>query len=241
MIQVVPTISIADGKVAKLSTSATLNAALYEKSPLDLAKYFEDHGMKRLHFVDLDGAEQQSVVNYQTLQVIAGHTNLNINFSGGIRTDGGIQLALEHGAKTVTIATMAAKHPDVFMSWLISFGRDKLVLGADTTGEGLIKINNWHQTTNINTFDHIQYYYDRGVQFLKCTDVTRDGVLVGPNFELYEQVVKMFPNMRVVASGGVRSVADIEKLNELGVWAVVVAKAFYEDRITMKDLAKFLA
>jgi phosphoribosylformimino-5-aminoimidazole carboxamide ribotide isomerase len=240
MIQIVPSISISEGKVVKLSSATTNNAHLYEKSPLDLAKYFEDHGIKRLHFVDLDGAREKSVINYDTLQVIAGHTGLNINFSGGIRTDGSVQLALDHGARTVTVATTAATHPDVFMSWLITFGRDKLVLGADTN-DGKISINSWRNQTELNTFDHVQYFYDRGAQFLKCTDVLRDGVMEGPNFELYKQMVEKFPNMRVVASGGVRSVADIEKLQEIGVWAVIIARAFYEDHLNMKDLSKYLA
>lgn len=240
MIHIVPSISISEGKVVKLSSATTNNALLYDKSPLDLAKYFEDHGIKRLHFVDLDGAREQSVINYLTLQVIAGHTDLNINFSGGIRTDGGVQLALEHGAKTVTVATIAATNPDAFMSWLISFGRDKLVLGADSNN-GNIATNSWRKQTDIKTLDHIQYFYDRGAQFLKCTDVLRDGIMEGPNFDLYKEVVTKFPNMRVVASGGVRSVADIEKLEEIGVWGVIIARAFYEDHINMKDLAKFIS
>ena len=239
MIEIIPSISVLNGKCAKLSAANTANAQLYERSPLDLAHFFEEAGFKRIHLVDLDGARAGEVINYPTLQLIAGHTKLKINFSGGIRTDGGAQLAFENGATTVTVATVAATNPDQFMSWLISFGRNKLVLGADVMN-GTISARGRQRDTGIDALAHIQHWTDRGVINLKLTDVARDGELEGPNFGLIKSVVETFPQLNVMVSGGVRSVADIEELDKLGVGEVIIARAFYEDRLPLEQLEKYL-
>jgi phosphoribosylformimino-5-aminoimidazole carboxamide ribotide isomerase len=238
MILLVPSISISGGKMAKISPYST-GEKWYDKSPLDLAYYFEDHGIKWVHFVDLDGAKNETMVNYHTLQIIANYTNLKVNFSGGIRTDGDIQMALDYGAKTVTAATVASTSPETFMSWMITYGANKLILGIDQKG-GLIANRGWHNQTDIPYENQIEYYADRGIQFIKVTDIARDGLLEGPNFEMYKAVREKFPNIQLVASGGVRSVDDIRKLNELGLFAVIMARSLYEDRIVMKDLKEFL-
>lgn len=224
--------------MAKVSPNST-KEKWYDKSPLDLAQYFEDHGVKWVHFVDLDGAQNERMVNYQVLQIIASYTSLKVNYSGGIRTDGDIQTAFDYGAKTITAATVAATDPELFMNWMISYGSGRLILGVDEK-EGYVTTRGWSNRTNIPSHQHIEYYYDRGIQFLKCTDVARDGLMEGPNFKMYQEVREKFPTLNLVASGGVRSVDDVRKLNELGLYAVIMARSLYEDRIHMKDLKEFL-
>lgn len=238
MIQIIPSISISGGKTAKISPFST-GEKWYDKSPLDLAQYYEDHGVKWIHFVDLDGAQSEKMVNYHTLQIIANYTNLKVNFSGGIRTDGDIQTALDYGAKTVTAATVASTEPETFMNWMITYGNRKLILGIDQKG-GFIANKGWRNQTDIPYLDQITYFADRGIQFIKVTDIARDGLMEGPNFDMYKLVREKFPNIQLVASGGVRSVEDIRKLNELGLFAVIMARSLYEDRIQIKDLAEFL-
>ena len=224
MLRVIPSLSIYKGRTAKVSHGDFQNAQLFDKSPVDLAKYFEDNGAEWLQFVDLDGAGDGTVRNDHILQVIASYSKLKVNFSGGVRTSDDVSAALKSGAKTVTVSTVAAQKPDLFMEWIISFGANRLVLGADVSN-GKIVTGGWKAETKLDPWEHIQYFYDRSVQFLKLTDVDRDGVLEGPNFELYKEARDRFPNLNIVASGGVRSIADIEKLDELGIWGVIVARA----------------
>ena len=240
MIRVIPSISLLDGKVSKLIGGDYNNIRLVDKSPLDLAKFFEDKGAEWLHIVDLDGANAARVKNEHTLQVLAAHTHLKVSFSGGLRTSLDVSDALKSGAKTVTLATLAVEKPDTFMDLLITYGRNRLVLGADIK-DGKIVTRGWQANTNKDAWEHIQFFYDRSVQFVKITDVARDGNLEGPNFDLYKEAVQRFPNMEIVASGGVRSMADIEKLNEIGVWGVIVARALYEDRLPIDELFPFVA
>jgi phosphoribosylformimino-5-aminoimidazole carboxamide ribotide isomerase len=238
MIRVIPSISILGGKTAKLISGDYKNAQLFEKSPLDLAKYFEDNGAEWLHLVDLDGANVGQVKNEHILEVLAAHTNLKISFSGGIRTSQDVSTVLKAGAKSVTLATLAVEKPEIFMDLLITYGRNRLVLGADIK-DGKIVTRGWQANSNKDAWDHVQYFNDRSVQFVKITDVNRDGNLEGPNFDLYKAAADRFPNIEIVASGGVRSLADIEKLNEIGVWGVIVARALYEDKLHVEDLQPY--
>lgn len=238
MILIIPSITISAGKMAKISPNSSIEK-WYDKSPLDLAQYYEDHGIQWIHFVDLDGAKNERMVNYQTLQIIANYTNLKVNYSGGIRTDGDIQTAFDYGAKTITAATIAATDPEAFMNWMITYGSRKLILGIDEK-DGYVTTKGWLNKTAINYQDHIEYYQDRGIQFIKCTDVARDGLMEGPNFDMYQSVRDRFPELQLVASGGVRSVDDVRKLNEMGLFAVIMARSLYEDRIRIPDLKEFL-
>jgi phosphoribosylformimino-5-aminoimidazole carboxamide ribotide isomerase len=238
MILIIPSISISGGKMAKISPNST-RGKWYDKSPLDLAMYFEDHGVQWIHFVDLDGATNERMVNYQTLQILANYTNLKVNYSGGIRTDGDVQTAFDYGAKTITAATVANTSPDTFMSWMITYGAGKLILGIDQK-EGFITTRGWKHQTTIPYQEQIEYFAGRGVQFVKCTDTARDGLLEGPNFEMYQSVREKYPELNLVASGGVRSVDDVRRLNDMGLFAVIMARSLYEDRIVMKDLKEFL-
>lgn len=239
MIQVIPSVSISGGKTAKLSSGETGNARLYDMHPLELAQFYEAAGFKRLHLIDLDGARENGIVNYNILQLISGYTKLDINFSGGIRSDGGVTMALEYGARTITAASVPAFDPETFMSWMITFGRERLILGVDFLDEK-VAVRGWSSKIDKDAFAHVQYFYERGINNLKVTDVSRDGTLHGPNFELIARIQERFPDMRLLVSGGVRAVDDIEKLNDMGVHAVVIARAFYENKIKLEDLAKFL-
>lgn len=224
--------------MAKISPNSTTEK-WYHKSPLDLAQFYEDHGVKMIHFVDLDGAVEEKMVNHQTLQIIANYTNLNVNYSGGIRKEGDIQAAFDCGAKSITAATVAATSPDTFMDWMITHGARKLILGIDQR-DGYIATRGWKNQTDILYEDHIEYFEERGIQIIKCTDIARDGLMEGPNFGMYQFVLERFPELKVVASGGVRSVDDVKKLNEMGVFAVIMARSLYEDRIQIQDLKEFL-
>ncbi len=239
MIQIIPSISILGGKIVRLQRGDYSNEKEYAESPVDLAKRFEDHGIEVLHLVDLDGAQRSSPINYHILEAINGHTNLKIDFTGGIHTDGDISKAYEYGASYITAASISVENKELFASWIISYGREKITLGADAL-DGKIAVSGWQRNTDIDLFDHIDYFYSRGLKYVKITDISRDGLLQGPNFKLYQEIIKRFDGICVLASGGVRNVADIDRLNEMGVFAAIFGKAFYEDHITLKDLEHFL-
>ena len=239
MIQIVPSLSVINGKTVRLSKGDYSKEKEYKEGPLDVAKKFEDHGIRRIHLVDLEGAKKGKIVNYHVLETIAGHTNLKVNFGGGIHTDGDISKAYEYGAESITAATMAVYHPELFVSWIQSYGREKVALAADHTAMK-VNVGGWQRETEINLFEHIQYFYDRGLKYLKTTDITRDGSLEGPSFDIYQQILDRFPGIYLFASGGVRNIHDIEKLDGMGVHGVLFGKAFYEGRITLKELGKFV-
>jgi phosphoribosylformimino-5-aminoimidazole carboxamide ribotide isomerase len=239
MIKLYPSISILHGKVTRLTRGDYSQEKEYEKSPVDFARMFEDIGIEVIHLVDLQGAITESPVAFHVLEAIAGHTNLEVEFSGGIRTDGDILKIFECGAKYIAISSVAAKDRELFTSWLFSYGREKISLSADAA-EGKLLIKGWQKKTDIDLIEFITYFYDRGLKYVKVTDVTRDGTMVGPNFNLYRDLVQMFPNSKIFASGGVRSADDIRKLEELGVYAVIFGKAFYEGKLTLDDLKTFI-
>ena len=233
--KIVPSISVINGKTIRLTKGDFSSEKSYDLSPLEVAKQFEDHGIERIHLIDLEGAKKGSPVNYATLELIAGYTDLIINFAGGVHTDGDISKCFEYGARSITSATIAVYNKELFASWLMSYGRSKIALGADSLN-GLIKVGGWQKDTKIDLFDHIQYFYDRGLKYLKTTDIAKDGVLEGPSFDLYQQIIDRFPEIRVFASGGIRNMDDIKKLRDQGLYGVVFGKAFYEGRISLKEL-----
>ena len=239
MIQIIPSIAISNGKIIRLRQGNFSEEKVYDESPVDLAKNFEDNGIEVVHLVDLDGARRGQPLNYHILEAIAGHTGLKVDFTGGIHTDGDISKAYEYGASYITASSVAVSRKELFASWIISYGREKITLGADAL-ENKIAIRGWVKNTGIDIFEHIDYFYSRGLKYVKTTDISREGMLEGPSFELYKQIIDRFPDICVLASGGVRDVADIDKLNEMGVFAVIFGKAFYEGRIKLKELEKFL-
>lgn len=242
MIQVIPSIAIRNGKVVKMRKGDPASEKAYNENPLDLAKRFESHGIEVVHLVDLDGAERGSPKNYHVLETIAGHTDLKVDFTGGICTDGDIGKAYEFGADYITASSIAVTSPELFASWIISYGREKMTLGADVTDIVSKKIayRGWLKKSEITLFDHLQYFYDRGLKYVKSTDVSRDGVLEGPAFSYYQEILNQFKDLKVLASGGVRGVDDIKKLNEMGIFAVIFGKAYYEGILKLKDLEQFI-
>ncbi len=239
MIKLVPSVSVRNGKVTRLTQGNYEKETEYEKSPVDFARVFEDIGMDIIHLVDLQGAIEESPVAYHVLEAITGHTDLKVEFAGGIRTDGDILKLFECGASYVSAASIAARNPELFTQWIFSYGREKIALSADAV-DNKVMIKGWQKTTDIDLFEHISYFYERGLKYVKVTDISRDGTMVGPNFELYKNLVDAFPNASIIASGGVRSIDDIEKLQELEVYAVIFGKAFYEGKLTLDDLKRFI-
>jgi phosphoribosylformimino-5-aminoimidazole carboxamide ribotide isomerase len=242
MIQVIPSIAIRNGKVVKMRKGDPASEKAYNENPLDLAKRFESHGIEVVHLVDLDGAERGNPKNYHVLETIAGHTDLKVDFTGGICTDGDIDKAYEFGAAYITASSIAVTNPELFSSWIISYGREKMTLGADVTDIVSKKIayRGWLKKSEITLFDHVQYFYDRGLKYVKSTDVSRDGVLEGPAFSFYQEILDNFKDLKVLASGGVRGVDDIKKLNDMGIFAVIFGKAYYEGILKLKDLEQFI-
>jgi len=242
MIQIIPSIAIRKGKVIKMRKGDPSSEKAYDENPLDLARRFEDHGIEVVHLVDLDGAEKGSPVNWHVLEAIAGHTDLKIDFTGGISTDGDISKAYEFGAAYITAASIAVTDPELFASWIVYYGREKMTLGADVvdikTKELLYR--GWRHKTKLTLFEHLEYFFSRGLKYVKSTDVSRDGVLEGPAFGFYQEILDAFPEMCVLASGGVRGVDDIKRLNDMGIFAVIFGKAYYEGVLNLKDLEQFL-
>lgn len=242
MIQVIPSIAIRNGNVVKMRKGDKASEKAYDENPLDLAKRFEDHGIEVLHLVDLDGAETGSPVNWHVLEAVAGHTELKVDFTGGISTDGDISKAYEYGADYITAASIAVTDPELFASWIISYGREKMTLGADVINKDSKELlfRGWQSKAQLSLFEHLEYFYTRGLKYVKSTDVSRDGVLEGPAFDYYRQILDAFPELCLLASGGVRGVDDIKRLNDMGVFAVIFGKAYYEGVLNLKDLEQFL-
>jgi len=242
MIQVIPSIAIRNGKVVKMRKGDPASEKAYNENPLDLAKRFESHGIEVVHLVDLDGAERGSPKNYHVLETISGHTDLKVDFTGGICTDGDIGKAYEFGADYITASSIAVTNPELFASWIISYGREKMTLGADVTDivSKKIAFRGWLKKSEITLFDHLQFFYDRGLKYVKSTDISRDGVLEGPAFSYYHEILDRFKDLKVLASGGVRGVDDIKKLNDMGIFAVIFGKAYYEGILKLKDLEQFI-
>jgi phosphoribosylformimino-5-aminoimidazole carboxamide ribotide isomerase len=242
MIQVIPSIAIRKGNVVKMRKGDPTSEKAYDENPLDLAKRFEDHGIEVVHLVDLDGAEKGGPVNWHVLEAIRGYTSLKIDFTGGISTDGDVAKAFEYGADYITAASIAVTDPELFASWIISYGREKMTLGADVTSRETKELlfRGWQRKSELRLFEHLDYFYSRGLKYVKSTDVSRDGVLEGPAFDFYKDILSSFPDLCVLASGGVRGIDDIKRLNDMGIFAVIFGKAFYEGILKLKDLEQFL-
>ncbi len=239
MIEIIPAIDIIGGSCVRLTRGDFDRKTIYSEQPADVAKKFEDAGIKRLHLVDLDGAKSGKLVNLDVLKKIASSTSLQIDFGGGIKTAEDIQMVFDAGAEWATIGSMAVKNPQLFQEWLDLFGSNKILLGADVKNEMLV-INGWLHQTEINLFDFIEQKMKQGVQRLFCTDVDMDGLLQGPSINLYKKIKNRFPNLYLIASGGVSGIADVDALEQAGCEAVIIGKAIYEGRITFLELFKFI-
>jgi len=238
MFKVIPSLSISGGKVIFLEKGDFSKLLKYNLNLVDVSKLFEDNGIEVIHFLDLDGLLIQSPVNYHALETISGHCSLKIDFMGGIRTDGDINKILEYGATYFTASSIAVNNHDLFADWIMSYGREKLSLMANVVNDKLV-YKAWQKKADIDLEEHIDYFHLRGLKYLKVTDMNRDGVLEGPNFELYQNLKTKFPDVCIVASGGVRSLNDIRRLKEMGLYGVIVGRALYEGNINVEDLKEF--
>ena len=238
--QIIPAIDIIDGKCVRLTEGDYAQKTIYNENPLEVAKAFEDAGIKRLHLVDLDGAKAGVVKNWKVLESIALHTKLVIDFGGGIKTDQDVALVFERGASLATIGSIAVANPELFLNWVTTYGSHAFFLGADVK-DNLIAVNGWMKTSDISINDFIGGYINQGITNIFCTDVTKDGRLEGPSTVLYESLLSMFPQLKLVASGGVSSLQDLETLAGIGCAGAIVGKAIYENRISLKALQQFIA
>lgn len=239
MIEIIPAIDIIDGKCVRLTQGDYSQKTVYNEDPVEVAMMFEDAGIKRLHTVDLDGARSTHVVNTRVIERIATHTNLTIDFGGGIKSDEDLRKAFDAGAQMVTIGSVAVKEPELFASWVETYGGEKIILGADVKN-GYISISGWLEEGEQKLMDFICHHTKNGIHNVLCTDISRDGMLQGPAIELYKDIMAHYPTLHLIASGGVSCINDIERLNDAGIPAVVFGKAIYEGRIKLKELERFL-
>ena len=233
----IPAIDIIDGKCVRLTQGDYNQKKIYNEHPLEVAKQFEDAGLTRLHLVDLDGAKAGAVKNWKVLETIAGKTKMVIDFGGGIKTEKDVNIIFQSGAAMATVGSIAVKKEGTFTEWLTQYGARKFLLGADVKDEK-IAVAGWLETTDIWIYDFLEKYIEKGVQRIFCTDVSKDGKLEGPSFDLYKNIITKFPSLHFIASGGVSSIADVEQLLEIGCKGVIIGKAIYEGRINLKQLTK---
>ena len=235
--EIIPAIDIIEGKCVRLTKGDYSQKKIYNEHPLEVARQFEDAGLKRLHLVDLDGAKAGAVKNWKVLETIAGKTSLQIDFGGGVKSSKDVQVIFECGASWATVGSMAVKDEQQFVSWLQEFGADKFLLGADVKNEK-IAVSGWTETTNVWVYDFIQQYIQHGIKQIFCTDVAKDGLLEGPSTTLYKSIIEKFPQLYFIASGGVSSLHDLDELQNIGCKGAIVGKAIYEGRIKLAELSK---
>lgn len=236
--QIIPAIDLIDGKCVRLTEGDYAQKKIYNEDPLEVAKAFEGIGLMRLHLVDLDGAKAGEVVNWKVLEKIANQTALQIDFGGGIKKEATLKTVFDTGASYATIGSLAVKNRAVFEEWIERFGAEVFMLGADVFEEK-IAIGGWIEKTNIDVFEFMQSYINKGISQLFCTDIQKDGKLEGPSTNLYKKIIAQFPALHLIASGGVSNIEDLRILREIGCSGAIVGKAIYENRITLKELASF--
>ena len=233
--ELIPAIDIIDGQCVRLTKGDYAQKTVYRNHPWDVAKEFETYGFKRLHVVDLDGAKAKHIVNSDVLQKITTETSLTVDFGGGIKTDEDIEKAFASGAQMVTVGSIAVTNPELFLSWIKKYGTDRMILGADVRN-GKISINGWKEDSSEDLLPFLRKYVDAGVTNVLCTEISKDGTLQGPAIDLYKRIMQEYPNLHLIASGGVSSIDDIKALEAAGIPAVVFGKAIYEGRINLKEL-----
>ncbi len=235
---IIPAIDIIDGKCVRLSQGDFATSKIYNEDPLEVAKKFEDAGLKRLHLVDLEGAKTGKSKNIKVLEKIATKTSLLIDFSGGIQTQDQVEIAFDAGANWITVGSMAVKNPTTVLEWSNLFHADRFIISGDVKEE-IIMIKGWTEATDMTVYNLLDKYKSSGIRQFMCTDISCDGMLQGPSVELYKKIIQLKPSMEIIASGGVSTLKDLELLNEAGCSAAIVGKAFYENKISLKDLKEF--
>lgn len=236
---IIPAIDIIDGNCVRLSQGDYSQKKVYNSHPLEVAKMFESWGLTRLHLVDLDGAKAGKVINLKVLEKICNSTSLVVDFGGGIKSDGDIESVFNAGAQMITGGSIAVKDPEIFLKWLENYGPEKIILGADHKNEQ-IAINGWTETSNLSLIDFIRNYNQKGIKKVICTDISKDGMLQGTSTDLYFRLMSYFPEIELIASGGVGSLNDLEELRNINIPSVIVGKAIYEGRISEKEIVEFI-
>lgn len=236
--KIIPAIDIIDGKCVRLTQGDYAQKKIYNEDPLEVAKEFEAAGITNLHLVDLDGAKASRIINYKTLEKIASQTNLKIDFGGGLKSNEDLKIAFESGANQITGGTIAVKNQELFLSWLEKYGSEKIILGADVKNEK-IATNGWQEESNIELFDFLKKYLEAGIEYVICTDISKDGLLQGSSVDLYEKIKNQFPKIKLIVSGGVVSIDELEKLKKLEMYGAIIGKAIYEGRIDINVAADF--
>jgi len=236
---IIPAIDLIDGKCVRLSQGDYNSKKIYNENPLEVAQAFEAHGIEHLHLVDLDGAKAAHIVNHKTLERLATRTRLKIDFGGGLKSDDDVRIAFESGAALITGGSIAVKNPTVFESWLQRYGTQKIILGADVRDEK-VATNGWIETSDKDLFEFVSSYMQKGVQRVICTDISKDGMLAGPSFSLYQKMIEQLPGIDLVASGGISTLEELPKLKTLGCAGVIIGKALYENRIPLKSLEHYI-
>ncbi|WP_299311337.1 1-(5-phosphoribosyl)-5-[(5-phosphoribosylamino)methylideneamino]imidazole-4-carboxamide isomerase [uncultured Aquimarina sp.] len=237
--RIIPAIDIIDGKCVRLSKGDYDTKKVYNENPLEVAKEFEAHGIQYLHLVDLDGAKSKHIVNHKVLDQIASKTSLKIDFGGGLKTDEDLKIAFNSGANQVTGGSIAVKDPDVFRSWLEKFGNNKIILGADAHNEK-IAVSGWLEESDEELIPFVKEYQKEGVSYVICTDISKDGMLEGPSFDLYKKMLKEIEGIKLIASGGISIFDELPKLAQLGCEGTIIGKAIYENRISLKQLENYI-
>jgi phosphoribosylformimino-5-aminoimidazole carboxamide ribotide isomerase len=234
--RIIPAIDIIEGKCVRLSKGDFSTKKIYSENPLEVAKKFEDAGVKFLHLVDLDGARAKKIVNHKVLSEIASQTNLQIDFGGGLRSDEDLKIAFDNGAAQITAGSIAVQDEELVFRWMNKFGAEKIILGADASN-GKIATNGWLKSSEIELIPFVEKYLLRGLNYVICTDIEKDGMLKGPSFEVYSELLQL-SNIKLIASGGVTSVDDLIKLKEMGCEGAIIGKALYEGYLTIENIAE---
>ena len=237
--RIIPAIDLIDGKCVRLSKGDYATQKIYNEHPLEVAKAFEAHGIQHLHLVDLDGAKSKHIVNHKVLEDIVSKTSLKIDFGGGLKSDEDLKIAFESGAHQVTGGSIAVKEPEVFEQWIETYGSEKIILGADVQGER-IATNGWLETSEHRLVDFVKDYHAKGIQYVICTDISKDGMLEGPSFEVYADLLAAQPGIKLIASGGISSFDELPRLAAMGCEGTIIGKAIYENRITLAALENFI-
>ncbi|WP_225036367.1 1-(5-phosphoribosyl)-5-[(5-phosphoribosylamino)methylideneamino]imidazole-4-carboxamide isomerase [Winogradskyella sp. SM1960] len=249
--KIIPAIDIIEGKCVRLTKGDYDTKKIYNENPLEVAKSFEDAGIEYLHVVDLDGAKASHIVNYKVLEKIATQTNLKVDFGGGLKSDEDLKIAFNSGANQITGGSIAVKNPEIFQNWIAKYGSERIILGADCNNEK-IAISGWQEESSLEVVPFIKDYQTKGIQYVICTDISKDGMLEGPSFELYNRILKQSTiistersdekshHLKLIASGGISKFDELPKLREMGCEGVIIGKAIYENRISLKELENFI-
>jgi len=236
--RICPAIDLIEGKCVRLSKGDYATKKIYNESPLEVAKAFEAHGIEYLHLVDLDGAKSKHIVNYKVLETLASQTSLKIDFGGGLKSDQDIKIAFESGAAQITGGSIAVKAPEIFNNWLKRYGAEKIILGADVK-DLQIATDGWLETSDQSLFEFVEYYKSQGIEYVICTDISKDGMLEGPAFSLYQKLLAKV-QIKLIASGGISKFEELPELAALGCEGVIIGKAIYENRISLKQLENYI-